>query len=332
MQHAPPTLPELTRTPAWLPVAAGGDAVRLVRLDETAYRAASFLDERILRSNAPQAVCAAALLARAAADLEPAASYLFHIGHVGSTLLSRLIGEDRRVFSVREPALLRPLARAGRCPIALRALLALLSRTWHPQQRAVIKATSFVGEVAGTLMEATPGAKSILMYTPAVTYLRSILGGENSRIESRTLASFRLARMRRRLERVAIPDPASEGESIAMSWLCEMTSLCQTAEAFAGRTHWMEFERFLADPSPALAKAFTMLGVSPDARIIETALRGPLMRQYSKAPEHAYDTALRRLVLESADREHGEEIRKGMRWLGSLAGGHRLIDQALSLP
>lgn len=43
------------------------------------------------------------------------------------------------------------------------------------------------------------------------------------------------------------------------------------------------------------------------------------MQQYSKAPEHRYDSALRRAVLEAADFEHGAEVRQGMRWLEERA-------------
>lgn len=324
---------ELRQSPAWFPLhAAGDDAFLLVRLEEADYRAASFLDQRILQSNPPRASCTAATLMRAASELAPAAHYIFHIGHVGSTLLSRLLGEDRRFFSVREPALLRLFAAQPRaCPIALPALLALLSRSWRPQQRAVIKASSFVSERAQRVLDLTPGSRAVLMYTPAVTYLRSIFGGPNSRIESRALAPSRLARLRRRLAPVDIPEPRSEGEGIAMSWLCETTALCQAAEAFSARICWLEFEQFLVDPRAGLAKAFTGLGASPDEPVIDVALTGPLLRQYSKAPDHAYDRALRRLVLESADREHGEEIRKGMLWLTTLAGGHGLIERALTL-
>ena len=41
------------------------------------------------------------------------------------------------------------------------------------------------------------------------------------------------------------------------------------------------------------------------------------MRRYSKAPEHAYDLALRNDVLAAARAEHGEEIRRGMRWFAT---------------
>lgn len=322
---------QLTHSPAWFPLDIGA-TVRLVRLEEAAYRAASFMDQRILRSNPPLGSCAAADLAAAASRLTPSAHYVFHIGHVGSTLVSRLIGEDRRFFCIREPALLRHLATHPRKNrISLPALLALLSRTWRTGQWATVKASSFVSERAGGILEATPGSRALLMYTPPITYLRSILGGPNSRIESRTLAPSRLARVRRRLAPSPIPEPRSEGESIAMSWLCEMASLCEAAKAFPARVHWIEFDGFLSDPATGLMTVFTALGASPDAQVIEAALCGPLMRQYSKAPEHAYDAALRQAVLQSAEREHGGEIGAGMRWLIGLAGSHGLVDQALAL-
>jgi hypothetical protein len=324
---------ELTRSPEWFPLDVPDRAtVRLIRLDEAAYRAASFLDQRILGSNPPQASCEPAAIAQAASGFAPAAHYVFHIGHVGSTLLSRLIGEDRRCFSVREPALLRLLATRPRaCPLPLAVLLALFSRIWRSEQRAVIKATSFVGELAGSALETSPDARAILMHAPAVTYLRSILGGPNSRVESRTLAPSRLARLRARLAPAAIPEPRSEGEVIAMSWLTEMTSLCEAARRFPARVRWLDFDCFLADPATGLATVFTGLGLAPDPRAISAALSGPLLHRYSKAPEHAYDAALRRAVLEAAEQEHGAEVRAGVRWLSGLAGSHRLVDDALAL-
>lgn len=324
---------ELARSPLWFPLdCEKPDGVRLVHLDEAAYRAASFLDQRILKSNPRQGFCAAAVLTQAASQLAPAAHFIFHIGHVGSTLVSRLVGEDPRIFALREPLLLRPHAMAGgSCPIPLAAVVALVSRTWRTEQFPVVKVSSFVSEIAGPVMDAAPRSRAILMYVPAPIYLRSIMAGQNSRAESRALAPSRLARLRRRLSPIRIPDPASRGESIAMSWLCEMTALCQAAAVFPGRVHWVEFERFLDDPRPGLAGVFTALGMSPDERAIDAALRGPLMRQYSKAPEHAYDRELRRRVLAEADWEHRDEIGNGMRWLSRLAGGHRLIDRALEL-
>jgi hypothetical protein len=53
------------------------------------------------------------------------------------------------------------------------------------------------------------------------------------------------------------------------------------------------------------------------------------MHRYSKAPEHAYDAALRREVLASAERDHPAEIRRGMTWLAAIGARHRVVAKAL---
>jgi hypothetical protein len=328
---------DIAGSPAWLPLeCADSGTLRLVRLDESAYRTASFLDRRILKSGPEEALCPIATVAQAAVTLAPVAHYLFHIGHVGSTLVSRLIGECTEFFSVREPAMLRAVASGPTRTfggVDLVGVLGLLARTWRREQRALIKATSFVGELAETILEVDGDSRAIFMYTPALAYLRGISGGPNSRIEARTLAPARLARLNRRLGFEEKPlEPRSEGEWIAMSWLAEMAPLRTTAERFGPRVLWADFDAFLSAPAPGLERLLRFLGAAPRASEVESLVSGPLMRRYSKAPEHAYDTALRRAVLESADREQGAEIRRGMQWLASLAGRHTLIDALLRSP
>lgn len=316
--------------------AAGPGTLRLVHLDEAGYRAASFLDQRLLTANPVKAVAAAATVAAAGARLQPGAHYIFHIGHVGSTLVSRLVGEFEGLFSVREPVILRDIAsQVGRATQAggtmdLRNALALLARTWRPGQRAVVKATSYVSEVAESILEVDRGAAAILMFTPALAYLRCILGGPNSRVESQALAPARLARLRARLGGTA-PDAdlRSEGQWIAMSWLCEMASLQEAARRFASRVLWVDFDQFLAAPRERLEAILRALGAPADPNRVGGILAGPLMHQYSKAPEHAYDAALRQEVLAAAEREHAAEIRRGMGWLETLAARDRVAAEAL---
>lgn len=333
---------DIAISPAWLPLDATGPGdMTLVRLDEAAYRAASFLDQRLLAANPAKAVVASATVAAAAANLTPRAHYIFHVGHVGSTLVSRLVGEVEGLFSVREPAILRAVASQ---PVGaearwaeihggtdLRGTLSLLARTWRPGQRAVVKATSFVSEIAESILAIDGDAAAILMFTPALAYLRCILGGPNSRIESRALAPARAARLRRRLGESAFREPPqTEGEWIALGWLSEMASLEQAARRFASRVLWVDFDEFLAAPATSLEAILTALGARADSSNIDDILSGPLMHRYSKAPEHAYDAALRREVLASAEREHAAEIRRGMAWLAALGARHRVVAEALS--
>jgi hypothetical protein len=322
---------EIVSSPAWLPVDVQGAEVRLVRLDEAAYRAASFLDQRLLAEGFAHESCAALLLETAAARLKPRAHYVFHIGHVGSTLISRLIGECPDFFALREPALLRALATSNPAGApSLGAALALLARTWRPTQRAVIKVTSFVSELAEPILAASEEAAAIFLCVRPRVYLKGILAGPSSRLECRQLAAARLQRLNRRLGAgEPVPAPHAEGEWIAMSWLCEMTALRQAAQRFASQVLWVDFDDFLREPLAGLRSILRLLGPRLADAKLQALISGPLMQQYSKAPEYAYDAALRRELLQRAEREYALQIRRGIEWLQTAAGRHPLAAAVL---
>jgi len=296
--------------------------VSLIRLSEREYAKASFLDGRILTPSTPARAIAWPQLesAVAASGLTEACSFIFHIGHVGSTLLSRLLGAHPRIFSLREPAILRTLAQMppqGFEPY-LPALLKLWSRTFAADQRALLKATSFASELAGTVLARPYRPTAIFMFVPAEVYLATILGGPNSRREAGILAASRLARLRRRLgaEEISV---SSEGQSIALGWACEMTALAAARPVSPERVRWLDFDRFLADPQNALAACFGHLGIAASEDQLREILAGPDMRTYSKAQEYAYDAKLRADVLNQARAEHGGEIKQGLEWLERAA-------------
>lgn len=330
---------DLVRSPAWLPVDATAHGMSVVRLNEGDYRRASFLDQRLLALGYERSLSNRETLGSAAARLTPPPHYMFHTGHVGSTLISRLLGEHAAFFVVREPAMLRAIAAppagatgasavdAGGDALSLEVALALLGRTWRPEQRAVVKATSFVSEIAARALAAGTHPSAIFMFAQPLAYLQGIFAGAASRAETRHLAPMRLGRLARR---IGGPnphiDPRSEGESIAMSWACEMSALSEAAARFASRVLWVDFDAFLTEPASALEAIFHALGERPAAVEIERLLASPVMRQYSKAPEHAYDAALRRELLLEAGREHAAEIGRGMRWLERLTLQHPLLE------
>ena len=351
MSGLPPviTREDLRHSPAWFPLGvldAADQSVTLLKLDEPAYRAASFLDERLLQFPHEKAVCSAEVIVAAAEGLPPPPHYVFHIGHVGSTLLSRLIGEHADFFSLREPKMLREFAQtaadavqahapsANQPMLRLDTVLALLARTWNPQQRPVIKATSFVSELAQAVLGAPARPTALFMFADAVNYLRGILGGANSRLEAHAMAATRRRRLERRLAPhpsaagvdAALPVTRSEGEVSAMNWLCEMSTLHQAALRFPRQVLWMDFDAFLQAPAAGLDAALRAFGAAAPAAQIESIVTGPLMQTYSKAPEYAYDAALRREVLRAADVEHAAEIRRGIEWLH--AAGRRYPSMA----
>jgi hypothetical protein len=300
------------------------DTVSFIQLRRSDYVAASFLDSRILTAQTPRYLAgwrdvAAAIDAR---GLQETCAYIFHVGHAGSTLLSRLIGSHPEVFALREPLLLRTFAQlaadsglpfAADIETRLAGCLKLLSRTFDPRQIAIIKATSFVAELAPDLMSRAAAPRAVLMMLPPESYLATILGGPNSRQEAKRLAASRLSRLHRRIGgSIWRLEALSEGEWIALGWACETSALAQAARAAGERALRLNFDRLLARPAESLRDVLQHFRIATAPGEVEAMIAGPDMHRYSKAPEHAYDAALRLEVLNAARAAQGREIARGL--------------------
>jgi hypothetical protein len=158
---------QLSASPALYPISIDGQtqAVQFVSLTSIDYASASFHDSRMLQPNVATEWRPWTDVRNAAADLPVRCHFIFHISHVGSTLLSRLLGQHPGLFALREPAILRTLAHQfgaldqsvapqSRAEFdgQLTVFLALWSRTFEREQTTLIKATSFVSEMAELLM------------------------------------------------------------------------------------------------------------------------------------------------------------------------------------
>jgi hypothetical protein len=315
------------------------DRLLLVQLSDEELAKASFLDQRILT---PATKGDWVSFADVAARLDPSARddahYIFHIGHVGSTLLSRLLGGSPGVLALREPLLLRSIAEltAGKdavdapwnpaeLPGRIALMRRILARTFRPDQRAVIKATSFTSEIAPQMI--APGARCVLLCVSLQSYMRTILAGDASRQELVVLSGPRLKRLAHRLDPMPFRLWAlSEGERVALAWVTEMLSLSAATQALpAEACLWLDFDGFLADPVPSLLRVAGHFGIDLDDDLARRLVDGPIMHSYSKAPEHHYDTALRQALQAQAASEHAEALAEGERWVERLASIHPAV-------
>lgn len=317
-------------TPDYLPMEynPANGYVTLLRLTEADYRAASFLDRRILRPDSTIVQSDWATLERPA-EARRDAQYIFHIGNVGSTLLSRLLGELPDVFALREPVLLRDFAERPPGAADFERLNVLLSRTFRPEQRANVKATSFTSERADRLVPA--GSKALFLYARPDHYLENILAGENSWQTLQSLSPIRLMRLQRRCPGLEADIFAMhDGLRAALGWACEMTSLEAAASRMpAGAVAWLDFDTFLAEPLRHFRAIATHFGHETDETAARAIVEGPLMGRYSKALDYEYSPALRREILADARQRHGAAIRDGLNWLAGLAGRYPAMADAI---
>ena len=319
--------------------------VLLVQFDAEAYRRASFLDDRIL---SPATVGAWASLDRVAdasrqvSDARPV-HFIFHTGHVGSTLVSRLLDETGIVLSLREPLPLRTLAEAhdvsGRSDALLSdsqfdrtaaMLMRLWSRAYRSTRAVVVKATSSAGRMAAPLLAQSEGSRAIYLNLRAEPYLATLLAGQNSPADLRGHGPERMRRLQSRMADSLQPLHAlSIGELAAMSWLAESWSQRDALKQFPTRLVALDFDQFLASIATSMDRILGHFGLPADPRQLEELGRSPVLARYSKAPEYAYTPDVRAELLRDSRRRNADQIRKGLAWLDRLATSDEAVAQVL---
>lgn len=310
-------------------------AVLLVQLDAGAYRSASFLDDRILGPSVKGAWFPAARVAEAArlaANTRPL-HFIFHTGHVGSTLLSRLLDETGVVLSLREPLPLRTLADAhdvlalaesllsgAEFDLILGTLMRLWSRGYDATRAVVVKATSSTGRFAAPILARNEQSRAIYMNLRAEPYLATLLAGQNSPIDLRGHGPERMRRLRSHVSVPLAPLHAlTIGELAAMSWLAESMAQRDALQRLADRVLAIDFDRFLSAVEENLGRVLAHFALPRDAHQVAELAASLALTRYSKAPEYPYTPTIRAEVLRDSRRDNKEEIRKGMAWLQSLA-------------
>jgi hypothetical protein len=301
--------------------------VLLVRLDAEQRRAAAFLDERALPAHADGGwVGWDALLSQPPAT-GAAADAIFHIGHCGSTLLSRLLDSWPGVQGLREPLPLRTLAEAWphlaavdsrlspeEAPRLLQCLWTAWSRPLAGHARTVIKATSSCNGLIAPLFAQLPGVRALLLDMPLRPYLATLLKSPDSVRDAAAAAGERLRHLRAcgfaedtALHALSLP------QQCAMGWLAERLRFHALAQAHPDRSLRVDFERLLAQPESVLGQIATHLALDPAG--VAAAMQAPAWGRYAKAQDHGYGRDDRAHDLALALRRHADEIDAGEAWV-----------------
>jgi len=317
------------------------DLLLMLRVSAAEFDSASFLDQRLL---GPAASCAwfrweQVVECMAGQRLLTPAHYVFHVGHCGSTLVSRLL-QEFGVTALREPLPLRsfaellleldaPHSRWSRDTFdsRLALLCKLFERGGGPR---VVKASSFCNDLADPILAGGVERRATVVYARPRAHIANMMASHNSRLDLMWMAPARVRRLAARIgtefERLADMSP---GVVAAMSWTCEAASLAALLDAVGNRVHIVDFDSFLRDLRGSLRLLADHVVPGTTDELVERAASSPTVTRYAKAPENAYDAILRQQVLAEADRQWGHEIRAGLAWCERTAAKHELVARAM---
>lgn len=323
-----PSLPD----PHYLPYRLDLIARRVLwlRLDASQRRTASFLDERAIPPQAQGGWASLQSLLDEPPVAHTSAHAIFHIGHCGSTLLSRLLESWPQVQALREPLPLRTLAElwpwrdrawsrlsAAEAEDLLRALWRRWSKPLAPATRVVVKATSTCNALIEPLLVAQPGTRVVLLDLPLKAYLLTLLKSDQSLADAASAAGERLLTLHAagfatdtELHQLSLPEQA------AMGWLAEQVRFDRLARG-DNRTQVLrlDFEALLGSPAAALDEVARHLELDPAG--VPAATAASTWQRYSKAPDHGYDRSDRAHDLALSARRFEAALRVGMQWVES---------------
>ncbi len=319
--------------------------ILLIRMNEQAYRAALFLDNRVITRETERHLVRESMMVEALAggvDARPL-HYIFHCGHVGSTLLSRLLDETEQVLALREPLPLRnfadaydassrrdPLISEERLNTCLEMFLKLWSRGFASTRAVIVKATSATARLAPRLLTARPDSRAVYLSLPAEPYLATMLAGQNSAVDLKGFAAERARRVEAFLKNSILPFHLLPlVELAAMSWLAERLTERKILAEFGQRILPLDFEEMLQDIKGTLTRVTGHFQMKVEAKYFDAIAQSPTLGRYSKAPEHEYSPERRTQILTQAREEKAAEIKKGLAWLDKLGAKHPEVAELL---
>lgn len=300
-----------------------GDRILLVRLSAADFRLSSFLDSRLLAPGMTAAWFDYIPVAASAQLIAPKPLHMiFHTGHVGSTLLSRLLDEVPGVLGLREPHPLQTMAdMADEAPGGeayqerLKTFLRLWSRGFETTRTVVLKATSIAGRIAPDILNAAPDLKAVYLSLPAESYIAANLAATSGAADLKTFEMLRHRRLSAKLGR-ALPEGGSAGELAAIAWMVERDSLERARAAAGRRLMLLDFETLLADLAGSLGQVLRHFDLPP---LADRLIISPALTRYSKAPEQlGFSPEIRAERIKQTRARFAPEIDKGLALISAL--------------
>jgi len=305
----PLTLDDLYVSPDHYLHSFDADKAIFVPMDRAAYHRSIFLDARISAAPGQPAALAVETLAQALRPPQPT-SWIFHMAHVGSTLLARALDDPDASLVLREPLALRQVAmQLDEQRLAIVA--AMLGKRYRADAPTLVKANVPVNFLLPKLAAMVPGAHAIMLYLPLRDYLLAILRNDSHRDWLRKVTRFLSLYL-------GDLTGLSDAERGAALWLAQVDAFSAALAAMPnGRA--LNAELFFAEPERVLNAASAHLGVPIAPAAIASTVSGPLFASHAKNPALAFDNQQRIARRDELERLLTAELDLADAWVAQRA-------------
>lgn len=317
------------------------DRAAFLPMTERDYRRTSFLDHRLETSGHKPVITRLESLVNAAAEHRATPfHWIFHPGHVGSTLISRLLGELDDVLPLREPLPLRHLAGLWReqgDPLAQldspgydrleHAVWVFLGRTFRERQVSLVKATSDCCNLLERALAAHPGARAIWLDVDLETFLAGMLRNQARRQETRAFAQSRLLDLHGFLgDREIRLFELDIARLTAVNWLANQGHRLRAQRTDTdGRILTLHFHELLEAPENALSRVLDHLGLPSGEPTVARLMASPSRRTYAKHPDSAFSARQRYEQLAVSRRDNASEISEALAFADQLCDRYQAL-------
>ncbi len=258
-------------------------------------------------------------------------SLLYHMAHVGSTLLSRGLDLPGVNVVYREPQALRQLgvwkatgdtqgAQGHSAAALLRLAMHMFSKPCGDGEKVIVKANVPVNFLISDLRKTVPDARAIVLYSGLEDYVLALHKSE----EHRQWVGRIIGELAPGWAQLSGIEPAALGklslpQAIACIWLAQVGLF---VEAVAATEHCrsLDSESLFSRPGEVLAAAFDHFGHPVSAPQLEAVVRGGVFSRHAKNPGVAYDNEVRRAEKRALASRFEREVEAARQWVETHRG------------
>jgi hypothetical protein len=299
-------------------------------MNRATYAQTSFLDHRTISTSKPKTI-GLDVFFRTFDRVQPPTrrlNFIFHTAFCGSTLLSRCLDHPGACLAYKEPFILHQLASNRRQgPVAsrrkerdafLNVAIALLSRTYSPQEIPLIKPSDSSINLARDLLRQHPDSVALLLYMRLKQFVVSMLKTPSRRQFLRS--QIHRAQHDLRASGFGEIDATrlNDAEATGLVWLGLMVSYLDLLGDMDLNVRSLDASLFHKYPEQVLNAAASLFDLSIEAETFTSVVEEGVFRRDAKFTDLMFDRANYELETKRHQQRLDSEIREAETWVDQM--------------